>query len=124
MMGQAGNFLMVALLTIGSGLLDARAFVFAARAWPGGQLDPKIGFLSLACFAGGLSAYILAVKFMQNAGIQGVALQSGIWFVVTAVGIALMDGSIVNWTRTQQAVGVSVAIALCWLIATTRAAEA
>jgi hypothetical protein len=64
------------------------------------------------------------VKFMQNAGIQGVALQSGIWFVITAVGIAAMDGTILNWTRTQQVVGVVVAVALCWLIATTRAAEA
>ena len=122
-MGQAGNLIIVGLLTIGSGLLDARGFVFAARAWPGGQLDPKVGLLSLACFAGGLSAYILAVKFMQDAGIQGVALQSGMWFVITAVGIAAMDGSILSWSRTQQVVGVMVAVALCWLIATTRAAE-
>jgi hypothetical protein len=123
-MGQIGNLIVVGLLTIGSGLLDARGFVFAARSWPGGQLDPRMGLLSLACFAGGLTAYIVAVKFMQNAGIQGVALQSGIWFVITAVGIAAMDGSIVNWSRTQQVVGVAAAVALCWLIATTRAAEA
>ena len=122
-MGQVGNLIVVGLLTIGSGLLDARGFVFAARAWPGGQLDPKMAFLSLASFAGGLTAYIVAVKFMQGAGIQGVALQSGIWFVVTAVGIAVMDGSLLNWTRTQQMVGVAVAVALCWLISTTRAAE-
>jgi hypothetical protein len=82
-----------------------------------------MGLLSLASFAGGLTAYIIAVKFMQGAGIQGVALQSGIWFVVTAVGIAVMDGSLLNWTRTQQVVGVAVAMALCWLISTTRAAE-
>jgi hypothetical protein len=123
-MGQIGNLIIVGLLTIGSGLLDARGFVFAARAWPGGNLDPKMGFLSLASFAGGLTAYILAVKFMQNAGIQGVALQSSIWFVITAIGIAVMDASILNWSRTQQVVGVVVAVALCWLIATTRAAEA
>jgi hypothetical protein len=122
-MGQVGNLIVVGLLTIGSGLLDARGFVFAARAWPGGQLDLKMGLLSLASFAGGLTAYILAVKFMQGAGIQGVALQSGIWFVVTAIGIAAMDGSLLNWTRTQQVVGVAVAVALCWLISTTRAAE-
>ena len=122
-MGQVGNLIVVGLLTIGSGLLDARGFVYAARAWPGGQLDPKVGFLSLASFAGGLTAYIIAVKFMQGAGIQGVALQSGIWFVVTAVGIAVMDGTLMNWSRTQQVVGVAVAVALCWLISTTRAAE-
>ena len=123
-MGQLGNLLVVGLLTVGSGLLDARAFVFASRAWPEGRLDWKIGLLSLACFGGGIGLYMIAVKFMQNAGIQGVALQSGIWFVVTAIGIAAMDGTIVQWTRTQQVVGVAVAVALCWLISTTRAAAA
>ena len=121
-MGQLGNYLVVGLLTIASGLLDARGFVYAARAWPDGQLDLKMGLASLVCFVGGLSAYILAIKFMQNAGIQGVALQSSIWFVVTAIGLAAMDGSLLTWTRTQQVVGLGVAVALCWLISTTRAA--
>lgn len=121
-MGSVGNLAVVGLLTIVSGLLDARGFVYAARAWPEGQLDLKIALASLISFAGGVSAYIVAIKFMQNAGIHGVALQSGIWFVVTAVGIAAMDGSLLQWTRTQQAVGVAVAIALGWLISTTRSA--
>jgi hypothetical protein len=121
-MGQVGNLLIVGLITIASGLLDARGFVYAARAWPDGQLDLRMGLASLASFAGGVSAYILAIKFMQNAGIQGVALQSGIWFVVTAIGIAAMDGSLLGWSRTQQVVGLGVAVALCWLISTTRAA--
>ncbi len=123
-MGQIGNFVVVGLLTLASGLLDARGFVFASRAWPSGQLDLKMGLASMASFAGGLTAYILSIKFMHHAGIQGVALQSGIWFVVTAIGIALMDGSIAQWTRTQQVVGLAVAVALCWLISSTRAAAA
>jgi len=123
-MGQLGNLAIVGILTIASGLLDARGFVYAAQAWPSGQLDPRMGAASLASFVGGLTAYILAVKFMQNAGIQGVALQSGIWFVVTAVGIAMMDGTLLQCTRTQQLVGVAVAIGLGWLIATTRASAA
>jgi len=121
-MGQIGNLLVVGLLTIASGLLDARGFVYAARAWPEGQFDMKMALASLLSFAGGVSVYVLAVKFMQSAGIHGVALQSGIWFVVTAVGIAAMDGTLLNWTRTQQIVGVAVAVALGWLISTTRAA--
>jgi len=121
-MGQLGNFVVVGLLTIASGLLDARGFVYAARAWPDGQLDLKMGLASLLSFAGGVSVYILAVKFMQNAGIHGVALQSGIWFVVTAIGIAAMDGTLAQWSRSQQMVGVAVAVALCWLISTTRSA--
>ncbi len=123
-MGQLGNIVVVGVLTIASGLLDARGFVYAARAWPQGQLDLKMGLASLASFAGGVSAYIVAIKFMQNAGIHGVALQSGIWFVVTAIGIAAMDGTLMQWTRTQQVVGVAVAIALGWLITTTRSGAA
>ena len=123
-MGQLGNLAIVGVLTLVSGLLDARGFLYAARAWPEGHLDPRLGAASLASFAGGLTAYVLAVKFMQNAGIQGVALQSGIWFVVTAVGIAAMDGSLSQWTRTQQLVGAAVAVGLAWLIATTRASAA
>jgi hypothetical protein len=111
MMGQAGNYVVVGLLTLASGLLDARGFVYASRAWPQGQLDIRMGLASLGCFVGGLTAYIIAIRFMQNAGVHGVALQSGIWFVITAIGIAAMDGSM----------GVAVAIALCWLISTTRA---
>jgi hypothetical protein len=120
-MGQFGNLVVVGLLTIASGLLDARGFVYAARVWPAGQFDLKMALASLAAFGGGISAYILAIKFMQNAGIRGVALQSGIWFVVTAVGIAAMDGTLLQWTRAQQVVGLAVAIALGWLISTTRA---
>ena len=123
-MGQIGNLVVVAVLTVASGLLDARGFVYAARVWPEGQFDLKLAMASMAAFAGGISAYILAVKFMQNAGIVGVALQSGIWFVVTAVGIAAMDGTLMQWTRAQQVVGLGVAIALGWLISTTRATAA
>jgi hypothetical protein len=123
-MSQLGNFIVVGLLTAASGLLDARGFVFAGKTWPGGSLDPKVGLIALLCFGGGLTAYIVAVKFMQSAGIHGVALQSGIWFVITAVGIAAMDGTLLQWTRLQQIVGLAVAVALGWLISTTRAAAA
>jgi hypothetical protein len=122
-MGQLGNLLVVGVLTIASGLLDARGFVYASRVWPDGQFDLKMAIASFVSFAGGITAYMVAIKFMQGAGIHGVALQSGIWFVVTAVGIAAMDGTLLQWSRTQQLVGVAVAVALTWLIATTRAAE-
>ncbi|MBK6597937.1 MAG: hypothetical protein IPG25_08615 [Proteobacteria bacterium] len=121
-MSRLMSLVTVFLLTFGSGLLDARGFVFAARAWPDGKLDSKLGAAALLCFIGGLSLYILAVRFMQNVGVTGVALQSAMWFIVTAVGIAIMDNSILQWSRTQQFVGLAVAIGLGWLIATTRAA--
>ena len=118
------NIAMVIVLTLVSGLLDARGFLLASQAWPGGSLDIRSAALSVLCFGLGLSSYVVAVRFIQALGIQGVALQSSLWFVVTAIGIAVLDTTILNWTRTQQLIGVLVAIGLGWLIATTAAAEA
>lgn len=112
---------LVLVLTFLSGFLDARGFVYASRAWPGGQFDLKIGLAAVGSFALGLTLYIGAVRFMQGFGIGGVALQSAIWFVVTAIGIAAMDGTVLQWTRTQQFVGIGIGVALAWLITTTSA---
>jgi hypothetical protein len=123
-MGQLGNFVIVGVLTVASGLMDARAFVYAGRTWPNGQLDVRMGLSSLAAFIAGITFYLVAVKFMQNAGIQSVALQTCIWFVVTVIGIAAMDGAVLTWTRPQQVVGIAVTLLLGWLIITTRSAAA
>jgi hypothetical protein len=123
-MSSLYNAAIVIVLTLISGLLDARGFLLASKAWPGGSLDIRSAGLSVLCFGLGLSSYVVAVRFIQALGIQGVALQSSLWFVVTAIGIAVLDTSILNWTRTQQVIGVLVAIGLGWLIATTAAAEA
>ena len=114
--------ILVLVLTVTSGVMDARGFVYAGRAWPGGTLDWTAVGQSMLAFFGGISLYIGAVRFMQIMGLNAVALQSGIWFVVTAIGIAAMDGSLLQWTRTQQVVGALVAVALGWLITTTRSA--
>ncbi len=118
------NLLLVSGLTTLSGLLDARGFFYAPLAWPGGRLDGKYAALSIACFVGGLSLYILAVRFMQHVGVGSVAVQSAVWFVVTAIGIAVLDGSVLQWTRVQQLVGLLVFLGLAWLISTTRATGA
>lgn len=114
---------MVLVLTISSGVMDALGFVYAARAWPGGRLDLKLATTSFLAFAAGLSLYIVAVRFMQSFGLHGVSLQAAIWFVVTAIGVAAMDGSVLQWTRMQQLVAVGIVAGLGWLIATTSAAH-
>jgi hypothetical protein len=118
-MSQLGNGILVLVLTVLSGVLDGRGFLYAARAWPGGSLDLRMAGASVLAFAAGLSCYVLAVKFLQQLGVGSVALQSGIWFVVTAIGISVMDGRIGEWTRMQQVVAVMIAAGLCWLIAST-----
>jgi hypothetical protein len=120
-MSQLWSTLLVLGLTGFSGALDARGFVYASRAWPGGALDLRWGISAVVAFIGGMSCYVLAVRFMHGLGVQGAVLQSALWFVVTAIGVALMDGSILNWSRTQQVVAMLVAVGLGWLMATTAA---
>jgi hypothetical protein len=114
---------LVLLLTITSGVMDARGFVYAGRAWPGGALDWTAVGQSLLSFFAGISLYIGAVRFMQAMGVNAVALQSGIWFVATAIGIAALDGTVTQWTRLQQGVALGVMLGLAWLISTAHGAH-
>jgi hypothetical protein len=114
---------LVLLLTILSGVMDARGFVYAGRAWPDGHLDWTAVGQSLLAFFAGISLYIGAVRFMQTMGLNAVALQSGIWFVATAIGIAALDGSVAQWSRSQQAVALVVMLGLAWLIASAHEAH-
>ena len=114
---------LVLLLTVLSGVMDARGFVYAGRAWPDGQLDWTAVGQSLLAFFAGISLYIGAVRFMQTMGLNAVALQSGIWFVATAIGIAALDGTVTQWTRPQQAVALGVIGGLTWLITTAHEAH-
>jgi hypothetical protein len=114
--------LLVLVLTVTSGVMDARGFVCAGRAWPGGHLDWTAVGQSMLAFFAGISLYICAVRFMQAMGLNAVALQSGIWFVVTAIGIAALDGTVLQWSRPQQLVAVAVMAGLAWLISTAHEA--
>ena len=110
--------LLVLVLTVTSGVMDARGFVYAGRAWPDGHIDWMAVGQSMLAFFAGISLYIGAVRFMQLMGLSAVALQSGIWFVATAIGIAALDGTVLQWTRSQQLIGVAVIAGLAWLIST------
>jgi hypothetical protein len=110
--------ILVLVLTVTSGVMDARGFVYAGRAWPDGSLDWAAVGQSMLAFLAGISLYIGAVRFMQAMGLTAVALQSGIWFVATAIGIAALDGTVTQWTRLQQLVALVVIAGLAWLIST------
>src|SRR5262245_29670489 len=105
-MNQLMSGTLVLVLTALSGLMDARGFVYAARAWPDGRLDARSAGASLLAFFAGLALYIAAVRFMKSLGINAVTLQSAIWFVVTAIGLAVMDGTVLQWSRMQKLVAL------------------
>ena len=113
----------VLVLTVTSGVMDARGFVYAGQAWPQGQIDWVTVGKSMLAFFAGISLYIGAVRFMQAMGLNAVALQSAIWFAVTAIGIAALDGSELQWTRLQQLVAIAVVVGLAWLISTAHPAH-
>jgi hypothetical protein len=115
--------LLVLILTLTSGVMDARGFVYAGRSWPGGHIDWNAVGMSMLAFFAGISLYIAAVRFMQTMGLNAVALQSGVWFVATAVGIAAMDGTVAQWTRLQQVIALMVMAGLAWLITTAQEAH-
>ncbi len=115
--------LLVLILTVTSGVMDARGFVYAGRAWPHGNIDWTAVGQSMLAFFAGISLYIGAVRFMQAMGLHAVALQSGIWFVATAIGIAALDGTVMQWTRVQQSVALATMAGLAWLIMTAHEAR-
>ncbi len=117
------SLLLVLILTVTSGVMDARGFLYAGRAWPDGQIDWSAVGQSMLAFFACISLYIGAVRFMQQMGLGAVALQSAIWFAVTAIGISALDGTVMQWTRMQQLVGVAVVGGLAWLISTANAAH-
>lgn len=122
-MARAIDLLVVLALTALSGLLDARGFIFAAKAWPAGVLDWRIAAIAVLSFVGGLSCYVVAVKYMHNLGVTTVAIQTGLWFLVTGVAVALADNSILGWTRAQQLVGITIACMMCWLAVSTASSK-
>lgn len=106
-------------LTALSAFFDARGFVLAAQSWRAGALVPSTALLSLANFIGGVTLYVLSIGFSQRLGVQSAAVQSMFWFAMTVIGIALMDGTIAQWSMAQRAVGVVVTLGIGWLLVST-----
>ena len=104
------------LITALSAFFDAKGFVYAAQAWRDGALVPRAVAWSLLNFFGGITLYIGSIGFQQRLGIESAAMQSIFWFAMTVIGIAIMDGTIAQWSMAQRAVGAAVTIGIGWLL--------
>jgi len=110
---------LVATIAI-SAVLDAYGFLHAARAWSvDGRLLARPASLSLGCFLVGVVLYVVSIRVQRSVGVHSATMQSAVWFAMTIIGIALVDGSIARWSVVQLGVGVVVVAGLIWLLATT-----
>jgi hypothetical protein len=107
------------LLTALSAFFDAKGFVYASQSWKAGSMIPGTALLSLVNFTGGVALYIVSIGFQQRLGVNSAALQSIFWFAMTVVGIALLDGSIAQWSVAERVVGAGVSVGIGWLLIST-----
>jgi hypothetical protein len=103
-------------LTLLSGLGDAQGFVHSARVWQEGRPVWAEFAKSAAGFAVGISAYWLAVRFLNQFGEFAPEAQTLAWFVVTIIGMAMVSRAFFAWPVSEQLVALSVVGSIGWLL--------
>ena len=113
---QIGIAFLLLLITLASGLADAQGFVHAANIWQSGKLIWPEVLQSALGFGGGILAYWVAIRFLQDFSIISPETQTLSWFTATIIGVALFSGKFLQWHRIDQIVGIAVLCGLAWLL--------
>lgn|SRR5512145_2972219 len=113
------RLLALAALTLASGLGDAHGFIHAARMWEDGRLVWRELLGSAAGFTVGIGSYWIAVRYLVSAGVLSAEIQTLIWFGVTIVGVAVVNGRFLAWPAADQVVAAGVLLGLGWLVIRT-----
>lgn len=115
------NGLIVLVLIVGSGFLDSLGFVYAAKVWQKDALSwIDLGKSALGWW-GGITLYILSLRYMARMGVTSAELQTIVWFAMTIIGVVIFSGRFLTWPRLEQAVAVLVMVGLGWLLARAEA---
>ena len=110
------SVLMIVAFTLLSGFGDAFGFICASRVWAEGRF---VWVEALKCIAGfqfGMIMYWLALWKLSEHGIISVEIQTLFWFVITIVGVALLNGRVFAWPAIDQAVAGGVLMGVAWLM--------
>jgi hypothetical protein len=110
------SVLLIVAFTLLSGLGDAAGFICASRVWSDGRF---VWVEALKCIAGfqfGMLMYWLALWKLSAHGIVAVEIQTLFWFVITIVGVALLNGRVFAWPAVDQAVAGCVLMGVAWLM--------
>ena len=110
------SVLLILAFTLLSGLGDAAGFIYASRVWSDGRF---VWVEALKCIAGfqfGMLMYWLALWKLSAHGIVSVEIQTLFWFVITIVGVAVLNGRVFAWPAVDQAVAGCVLMGVAWLM--------
>jgi hypothetical protein len=110
------SVLLILAFTLLSGLADAAGFVYASRVWSDGRFMWVEALKCVAGFQFGMLMYWLALWKLSAHGIVSVEIQTLFWFVVTIVGVALLNGRVFSWAPLDQAVAACVLAGVMFLM--------
>jgi hypothetical protein len=106
----------ITVLTLFTGFADAKGFVYASAVWETGRFAPAMALKAAAFFMAGIPPYLLALYFLRRQGVVVAELQVMVWFVVTIVGVAVMNGRFFSWGMTDRMVAGLVLAGMLWLM--------
>jgi hypothetical protein len=110
------SVLLILAFTLLSGLGDAAGFVSASRVWSDGRFVWAEALKCVAGFQFGMLMYWLALWKLSAHGVVSVEIQTLFWFVVTIVGVGVLNGRVFSWAPLDQAVAAGVLIGVMWLM--------
>jgi len=113
------TYLVILALLVLSGFGDSLGFVYASKIWQKDSLSwVNLGKSALG-WGAGISMYVIALRFMDRAGIVSAEIQTAVWFAMTIIGVVLFSGKFFDWPRLEQAVATLVLLGLGWLMVRT-----
>ncbi len=116
MPGKILPLLFVIILTVISGIADSQGFSYAAAMWRDDKLVWNALFKSAAGFAVGIVTYWLIVRFLNQLHVTAPEIQTLLWFGVTLLAVAIVNGNFFRWQRIDQLVAVMVLLGIGWLL--------
>jgi hypothetical protein len=115
-MGQIKVFLFIISITLISGIGDSHGFIHAANMWRHGALViSELGKSALG-FSVGIGSYWIAVKYLNEFGVLSPETQTLIWFGMTIIGVALINGKFLQWQTLDQIIAIIVLVGIAWLL--------
>ena len=113
---QIAGIILIVILSLISGWVDAQGFVHSSRIWVEGRPIWAEALKAGLAFGFGIMIYWLVIRFLNQAGVQSPEMQSILWFSVTIIGVALISREFFKWQRVDQIVAVFVLSGIGWLL--------